>query len=180
LVYRPHPRSGVNDREYGAANREIMAMIDAANARDPEAKHLADVGGELGWQIAMSDVQISDVSAMVYDRLATGKPLLVTRPVADTAIVETTGYLGAAEWLDASDAPDALAAIDRVLNDEGSRANLAHWSQYHFGDTTPGAATERFHAAVERLLTTWDAHAIHHVGDPAGESDPLDDDEDDD
>src|SRR5690606_39038930 len=55
LVYRPHPRSGVNDHEYGAANREIMSLIEAANARDPAAQHLVDVGGGLGWQIARSD-----------------------------------------------------------------------------------------------------------------------------
>ena len=34
LVYRPHPRSGVIDPEYKAANERIIAAIAAANSRD--------------------------------------------------------------------------------------------------------------------------------------------------
>ena len=59
-----------------------------------------------------------------------------------------------------------------------SRANLEFWATHHFGDTTPGAATARFHAAVEKLIALWTEHAARHVDDPRGESDPLDDDDD--
>ena len=68
------------DPEYGAANRAIIAAIAAANAADPSAQHVFDDGPKLGWQLAAADVAIVDISAMVYDRLATGKPLLITRP----------------------------------------------------------------------------------------------------
>ena len=37
VIYRPHPRSGVVDDEYGAAHRRIIAAIAAANAADPTA-----------------------------------------------------------------------------------------------------------------------------------------------
>ena len=80
VIYRPHPRSGVVDHEYGAANRAIIAAIAAANAADPAAHHVFDDGPELGWQLAAADVAIVDISAMVYDRLAAGRPLMVTRP----------------------------------------------------------------------------------------------------
>ncbi len=180
LVYRPHPRSGVIDRAYREANERIIAAIAAANAADPSAHHVFDDGPQLGWQLADADVAITDISAMVYDRLAVGKPIIVTRPSSPAAEVDEQGYLGAAEWLTAADAPNVLAEVDRALNDPRARETLAYWSRHHFGDTTPGASTARFHAAVEQLIAEWDRFAALHADDPrTSESDPFDDDEDD-
>lgn len=179
LIYRPHPRSGVIDREYRAANERIIAAIAAANAADPAAQHVFDDGPALGWQLAAADVAITDISAMVYDRLATGKPIIVTRPVSPDAEVDEEGYLGSAAWLASDRAGDVLSLVAEVLQDETQRATLAHWAERHFGDTTPGAATKRFHAAVDRLLAEWDEHARIHSGDKrTHESDPLDDEDD--
>ena len=179
LIYRPHPRSGVIDREYRAANERIIAAIAAANAADPAAQHIFDDGPALGWQLAAADVAITDISAMVYDRLATGKPIIVTRPASPDAEVDEEGYLGSAAWLASDRAGDVLSLVAEVLQDETQRATLAHWAERHFGDTAPGAATKRFHAAVEKLLAEWDQHARIHSGDKrTHESDPLDDDDD--
>ncbi|MGE3192043.1 MAG: CDP-glycerol glycerophosphotransferase family protein [Microbacteriaceae bacterium] len=179
LIYRPHPRSGVIDREYRAANERIIAAIAAANAADPAAQHIFDDGPALGWQLAAADVAITDISAMVYDRLATGKPIIVTRPLSPDAEVDEEGYLGSAAWLASDRAGDVLSLVAEVLQDETQRATLAHWAERHFGDTAPGAATRRFHAAVEKLLTEWDQHARIHSGDKrTHESDPLDDEDD--
>lgn len=179
LIYRPHPRSGVIDKEYGAANARIIAAIAAANQRDPAAHHIFDDGPELGWQLAAADVAITDISAMVYDRLATGRPIIVARPVSPDAEVDEEGFLGSAAWLTAEGAGDVLALVERVLVDEDAQATLAHWAERHFGDTTPGSATARFHAAVEKLLAEWDRHAAIHIADRhSSESDPLDDEDD--
>lgn len=156
VIYRPHPRSGVVDPEYGAANASIIAAIAAANAADPAAQHLYDAGGRLGWQLAAADVAITDVSAMVYDRLATGKPLIVTRPASDSAEIDEQGYLGSAEWLRAEDAAAVVATVDRVLTSEAAHQALGYWVERHFGDTTPGAATARFEGAITTIMTRWD------------------------
>ena len=180
LIYRPHPRSGVNSAEYRAANLRIQQLIAAANAADPTARHLFDEGGELGWQIALSDVQITDISAMVYDRLATGKPLVVTRPASPTAQVEEVGFLASAEWMSTDDVAGTLAFLDRVMTDESARANLAHWAEHHFGDTTPGASTARFHAAIDRLVELWTVQAAQHADQPRVDQVPEGDQADDD
>lgn len=156
LVYRPHPRSGVRDAAYKAAHERIVAAIARANAADPSAHHVYDDGPELGWQLADADVAITDISAMIYDRLAVGKPLVVTRPVAPEADVDERGYLGDANWLRASEASDVVARVDAAANDAAELAKLQHWVRRYFGDTTPGAATARFHDAVELLLRRWD------------------------
>ncbi|CAN5230615.1 CDP-glycerol glycerophosphotransferase family protein [soil metagenome] len=174
VIYRPHPRSGVIDAEFKRANEAIIAAIAAANARDASAQHVYDDGPTLGWQLSAADVAISDISAMVYDRLAVGKPLLVTRPASPNADVDDNGYLGAAEWLEAADAPSIVSIIDRVRHSEEAQRRLDYWVGRHFGDTTPGEATKRFHGAIATLLERWDAAAAAHAADPVrSETDPF-------
>jgi hypothetical protein len=165
VVFRPHPRSGVVDAAYGAAKKSIVSMIAEANRADPRAQHVYDDGPELGWQLSAADVAIVDISAMVYDRLATGKPLLVTRPVDPAASVDSEGYLTACEWLVAEDASRIVAETDRVLHDEDAVSRIDHWSRHYFGDPAPGEATRRFHAAVEHLMEEWARSAALHAGD---------------
>lgn len=156
LIYRPHPRSGVVDPAYGAANARIIAALAAANAAEPSAHHIYDAGVDLGWQLTAADVAVVDISAMVYDRLAAGKPLLVTRPADPEAIVDTHGYLSDCEWLDAAAAGDVVTEADRLLSDPAAGSRLEHWARHYFGDTSPGAATARFHDAVRRLMDDWE------------------------
>lgn len=181
VIYRPHPRSGVVDREYGEANAHIIAAIAAANGADPTAQHIFDDGKQLGWQLAAADVAITDISAMVYDRLAVGRPLLVARPTSPLAEVDETGYLGACEWLAAEASGDIVAIVDRVQHSDEAKASLDHWVTRHFGDTTPGAATARFHAAVAQLVAEWEQQAAFHASDVVrSESDPFEADFDED
>ncbi|MDQ0892796.1 hypothetical protein [Agromyces ramosus] len=165
VIYRPHPRSGVVDSEYGAANRSIIAAIAAANAADPSAQHIFDDGPTLGWQLAAADIAIVDISAMVYDRLAAGRPLLITRPVNPAAQVDTSGYLQACEWLEATDASSMVARVDEVAHDEVALERLGVWVERYFGDTTPGVTTARFHAAIDHLMAEWERFAALHAAD---------------
>ncbi|MDJ1113524.1 hypothetical protein [Microbacterium dauci] len=178
LVYRPHPRSGVVDDEYGAAHRRIVAAIEAANAADRSAQHVYDNGPELGWQLSAADVAVVDISAMVYDRLAAGLPLMVTRPVAPEATVDTGGYLSDAEWLDAGTPEQQLAAVERVRTDPDAVSRLEHWVRHYFGDTAPGAASARFHDAIARLMLEWDRWHATTADAPADEAEEAELDED--
>lgn len=167
VIYRPHPRSGVVDPAYGAANKRIVAALAAANAADPPAHHVFDDGADLGWQLAAADVAVVDISAMVYDRLAADKPLLVTRPVDPEAVIDANGYLSDCEWLDAAAARDIVARTDRLLADPDAVARLERWVQHYFGDTSPGAATARFHAAIARLMAEWEQwHSVSPANAP--------------
>ena len=172
VIYRPHPRSGVVDPEYGAAHRRIVAAIADANARDATAQHVYDDGPELGWQLSSADFAVVDISAMVYDRLAAGRPLLITRPVDPEASVDTAGYLSACEWLDADASPRIVEELERVAADPDVAARLGYWVEHYFGDVTPGAPTAMFHAAIERLMGEWDAWHARAIS--AGDSDELD------
>ncbi|UWF78165.1 CDP-glycerol glycerophosphotransferase family protein [Microbacterium neungamense] len=177
VIYRPHPRSGVVDPGYGEAHRRILSTIEAANAADPSAQHVYDDGPELGWQLAAADVAVVDISAMVYDRLASGKPLLITRPADPRASVDTKGYLSDCEWLTADAAGDIVAEVDRVRADEAAISRLRMWVQHYFGDTSPGVATAKFHAAIEQLMDLWDQWHAREMEAAALERDDDDDEE---
>ena len=112
---------------------------------------------------------------MVYDRLAAGKPLMITRPVDPEAAVDTTGYLSDCEWLTVEGATDIVSEVDRVRADEAAVARLRMWVQHYFGDTTPGVATAKFHGAIEQLMQEWDRWRAHEVG--TVRDDQNDDDE---
>ncbi|WP_297603808.1 CDP-glycerol glycerophosphotransferase family protein [Microcella sp.] len=181
VIYRPHPRSGVVDEAYGNAHRRIIAALERANAADATAQHVYDDKPELGWQLVAADVAITDISAMVYDRLATGKPLIVTRPASPYAEIDGTGYLSACEWLLPGDSPEVVPLVDRVLTSDEAHDALTHWVQHYFGDTTQGAATARFHAAIDTLYAEWNRVAALHAHDPiTSESNPFDEDDDED
>lgn len=152
IVYRPHPRTGVTDAEHGAASRRIISMLEEANRKDPAAGHLYDESRIIDWQMWRPDIIITDISAMLYDRLATGKPLMVTRPVSSEAEIESAGYLSDCEWLNVSDLPQIESLITLTTHDDEAKSRLAHWSHHYFGDTTQGAPTRRFIDAVETLL----------------------------
>lgn len=156
VVYRPHPRSGVVDAEFGAANERIIAALEEANRKDPSAQHVYDTSPSLGWQLSLPDVAICDISAMVYDRLATGKPLMITRPVAADAEVDEGGYLSVCEWLSADQTASIDEVLDGVIGDAAARERLVTWSKHYFGDTTQGAPTRRFHDAIEVLIAKAD------------------------
>jgi hypothetical protein len=156
VVYRPHPRSGVSDADYRATHLAIVERLERANHEDPTAQHVYDTSSELGWQLRVPDVAILDISAMIYDRLSVGKPLLVTRPVNPHVAIDEEGYLSDADWLTADEARDIVARLDTMLGDARAAEKLAVWSQRYFGDTTPGVATARFEGAIERLMGEWD------------------------
>lgn len=151
VIYRPHPRTGQESREVARASRRIARAIEAANRRDPTARHVVDLGSPFGWQLAAAHVCLTDISAAAYDWAATGKPLLLTEPVAREAWVDPDGIAGAVPLVRADEAHDVVAQVD-ALGEEGAGDRYAELVRDHFGDTTPGASTARFLDAVHTVI----------------------------
>ncbi len=150
VVYRPHPRSGAFQRSYGAASARLSALVEQANAADPTAHHLVDTHTAFGWHLGALDACITDVSAVALDWLATGKPLVLTRPSSPSAEVEPTRLNTSVPLVAAADAAGIVAVLDAAVAqpDEARAAVVRHY----FGDTSPGAATARFVAASTDLI----------------------------
>lgn len=157
LVYRPHPQTGKRSASTADADRTIRALIDEANATDPDAGHVVDTTSPWGWQPQICTAAVLDVSAVVFDWLATGKPLLIT-PLEPTA--PPVG--GSIEQLPSLSAED-VDRVSELLSAQAADAVPAGLVADHFGDTTPGASLDRFVATcvdlAARRRASWRARA---------------------
>ncbi|MFL6081156.1 MAG: CDP-glycerol glycerophosphotransferase family protein [Ornithinibacter sp.] len=167
LVYRPHPRLGKTVPAYRAAHEEVLRLIREANAADAGAQHLADTTGPFGWQVRAADVCITDISAVAYDWLATGKPLVVTRPGEPRAELPVSGLVRELTLLDAADAGRGAEVVAAAVQhpDDVHAALVRHY----FGDTSPGASMERFLAACTAIVEQREAALLARgtvAGDP--------------
>ncbi|GAA1278724.1 hypothetical protein Psi02_60690 [Planotetraspora silvatica] len=79
LIYRPHPLTGHRSAAARAAHRKIMAQLRDAHADGPWA-HVAVTGGgpDLYECFNQADLLIGDISSVVSDFVASGKPYVVT------------------------------------------------------------------------------------------------------
>lgn len=140
IIYRPHPRIGRASAAHARADSQIRAAL-----RSDGDRHLVDLG-PYGWQWRFADHCITDVSAVAYDWLATGKPLVITEPAAE-AYRPPSALLGSLPLLPADRAGD----VDALLPSPSTE--LAALTRDYFGDITAGASTRRFEAALDGVIS---------------------------
>src|SRR4029450_12627796 len=116
-IYRPHPRAEYTTGDHRDADKTIRALLAKAGSR-----HLVDRNG-YGWQWDFADVCITDVSAVAYDWLATGKPLGITEPAA-TAYRPVSPLLDTLPLLSVAAAGDVLSRIRAFQGDSVAREQL--------------------------------------------------------
>jgi hypothetical protein len=153
VIYRPHPLTGSLSPAYLRADHEVREMITAANASLPagDVPHVIDTAARIAEQIAQSDVAVVDNSAMAFDWLVTGKPLIVTIPARATGGVQNN-FLSACYRLAAPEAGRAADLVAQALRYDSLAAQRGFWIRRHFGDTSPGASTRRFIEATAEIV----------------------------
>ncbi|MGP5123056.1 CDP-glycerol glycerophosphotransferase family protein [Glutamicibacter ardleyensis] len=141
VIFRPHPRSGINNIQYREDLLTIKKELLLANASS-SATLVYDESPQWGWQWAVADICITDISAVAYDFLATGKPLMITTPVSQQATVDDSPALLRVPSLSTTEAQNAAAIVgSRLEAQDDSYADLV---AHYFGDTQPGASMQRF------------------------------------
>lgn len=151
VIYRQHPRTGLKDSGYRTAHLAIVKALETANKTNPGAGHVVDVDTDFGWQLTAADACVTDISAVAFDWLATGKPLVLTEPVSALAKVDVHGIAGSLPLLPATRA----SAIVNVLaegDDAASRATREALAKRYFGDITPGASMQRWLEAATAVI----------------------------
>jgi hypothetical protein len=142
VIYRPHPRTRYTTREHRDADKAVRALLARTGDR-----HLVDRDG-YGWQWDFADACITDVSAVAYDWLATGKPLVITEPAPSayrpiSPLLDTLPLLGVAE------AGEVLSKIRALQGDSAAGEQLRDLAYHYFGDVSAQQSTKRFEAAIE-------------------------------
>jgi hypothetical protein len=143
VIYRAHPRTGYASAEHRAADKEIRALLAKGSDR-----HLVDRGG-YGWQWDFADACITDVSAVAYDWLATGKPLVITEPAAG-AYRPPSALLDSIALLGASEASYVMSRIRALHSDPVATEQLRSLAYHYFGEVSSQQSTKRFEDAIER------------------------------
>lgn len=150
VIYRPHPRTGVHEAEFEAADRRIRSLIAQENERANQLHYVDDT--PFGWQLENADVMITDVSAVAYDWLMTAKPLVITRPSEPDAVMPDEGFIPEMPLLASHDAANTPDILSDLLSDEYQKKRLSSWADYYYGDRTPGSSLTRFVNAVESVI----------------------------
>lgn len=148
VVYRPHPLTGSRDDTFATADAKIRLLIGEANAQN-EQFHLID-SSPFGWQLQALDLMIADVSAVAYDWLATGKPLIVTAPEHTDAPLPEAPLYSALELLASKDISQLADHIDAARASVNSSATkLTQLRAEYFGTQDSDSF---FRAAVDEAL----------------------------
>lgn len=115
LIYTPHPLTGRRSGAARAAHREIVALLRAAEGR--AVPPLIGRAPALYEYFNQADLLISDVSDVVVDFLANGKPYVVTN-VAGLPEADFRGRYpsGEAAYLLGGDLRELEEILDRVRN----------------------------------------------------------------
>ena len=154
VVYRPHPLSGSRDQGIARADRAIRRLLQKANEKTSkdttnQSQHYVDTT-EFGWQLAALDVMITDVSAVAYDWLATGKPLIVTQPSDERAVVIDSPLFNRTPRLAVSDVADVGTLIAGLRSQKEQAL-----ADYYFAGSSQ--SDELFLVAVDEAIKMADA-----------------------
>ncbi|WP_029288080.1 CDP-glycerol glycerophosphotransferase family protein [Cellulomonas sp. HZM] len=149
VVYRPHPRTGVSDARFATADERIRAILAAAGPG-----HVVDTGADPYRTFARADVMVTDVSAIAFDWLATGRPLVVTVPPQGADVAETR-LLAAVPRLTAREIAHVGDVLGREVDQDPGHDERARLVEYYFGAV--GGATKRFVVECDRIIRERDA-----------------------
>jgi len=141
IIFRPHPRSGQNSATYKQTLERIASNLQAHN-ESSKAQYIVDDSLHWGWQWSVADLCITDISAVAYDFLATGKPMFVTKPVSAEATVDDSAALTHLPELRASDVQQTGQMARKALSQENLKQQ--ELVNHYFGDVSPGASMNRF------------------------------------
>ena len=145
VIFRPHPRTGGMDVETAQALAAVKQLV----IEHPRGYLDDDV--RLGWQFDAADACLAEMSAVAFDWLSTGKPLVLIRPDDPGAEVLPGGLLDRAP---AGEARQPSEIVDLVTATAGSSdSGAARDAQaYYLGDTAPGEQQRRFERAALNII----------------------------
>jgi hypothetical protein len=132
VTYRPHPLSGSRDGEIKSANEAIKKIIRQGVKSDPSSSHYIDES-PFGWHLQYHDLMISDISAIAYDWLSTGNPILLTKPVEKKAVVEDFPLVDKLYSITTSDLDGIQTLIADRFNESSEQKKIsAELNAYYF------------------------------------------------
>jgi len=151
VTYRPHPLSGSRDGAVKSANESIKKIIRQAVKSDSSSSHYIDES-PFGWHLGYHDLMISDISAIAYDWLSTGNPILLTKPVEKKAVVEDFPLVDKLYSITESDLDRIEQLIADQFNESSEHKKLSAELNAHYFRQPTSQSDEHFASAVSEAI----------------------------
>jgi len=156
VVYKPHPKVTTSlTPAIRSGHLEILDLVDAAAAREPDAGHTSVVTGNILAVMPDCDAMVTDVSSVGLDwlYLCTDKPIVITDRHRDAdRFRDEVPVSRCADVIDESTVAGLTDLLStRLWHDELhlDRLGMRH---YYFGGVQVGDSTTRFLEAVTELV----------------------------
>src|SRR5699024_8479266 len=127
--------------------KALEAVTDIIES-DPRG--FLDESPDVSWQFDEADIAVVEMTAVAFDWLASGKPMVMVRPSDPAAEVLEGGLLDRCPTME----PDG-GGVDMVtlIDDELSRRNpVESLANFYLGDTSMGAQIARFIRSSEHVI----------------------------
>ncbi len=149
VIYRPHPLTGTLDAEWAERNQKIAELVKQAQHKDPQSGHFVDTT-PFGWHLEAVDAMVSDISAVAYDWLSTGKPLIMTSPAEPAADLTFCGILQAVPTVRDHEASETAQSMLALLQSDTPLGGISWTSRYFSPVRDPETGREMF---IEHTLS---------------------------
>ena len=151
VLFKPHPGTGTDDPAFGDEVEALKDLVTAAGA-----PHEVVTGSEGLYQaFNRADLLVSDISSVITDFLASGKPYVVTRfgtASDDRFRLEFPSAGGA--YILSGDGSDIAEQVRDARDVDSLSAVRATTAAYLLGDQT-GDPVARFDRAFDEAVAAW-------------------------
>jgi len=157
VLFKPHPGTGTDDPAFGREVERLVALVEAAGAPHEV------VSGTEGLYSAFNraDVLISDISSVITDFLASGKPYVVTDPSARPEEDFRREFPSAAgAWILTGDGTGVGEAIRDAVGEDRYAESRRRTAAYLLG-SVEGDPLARFDAAIDDAVAATSAKATN-------------------
>lgn len=163
VLYKPHPKvTTSSNSQIANAHKKILALLESANSKDPNAKHKLVTGDPMP-VLQVADLLVSDVSAVTIDYLylkPQGAMLMCDRRSNVNDFAQVAPISKAVTVI----TKENINNIDKLISDHVSgqvdRNSYDSMRNYYFGDTKPGSSINRFIAMVDDLIKRRDKRVL--------------------
>jgi hypothetical protein len=159
VLFKPHPGTGTDDPAFGAEVERLKAMVEAAGS-----PHEVVTGAEgLYSAFNRADLLVSDISSVITDFLASGKPYVVTSSSSeDPERFRQTFPSAAGAYVLTGDGSAVGACIEDARTVDTFAAERARTAQYLLGDYESDMVA-RFDRAIDEAVETAAARAAQRI-----------------
>lgn len=148
LLFKPHPGTGTDDPAFALECERLLALVRAAG----EPHEVVESTEGLYSAFNRADVLVSDISSVITDFLASGKPYVVTDPNdGDVEDFREAFPSARGAWVLTGDGSGIVEAVEDARGRDRYATEREQTAAHLLGDTS-GDPVARFDAAIDAAV----------------------------